>query len=358
MKFQYKQFNQLTMAQLGRYFHQKGYKSNIPFLLSFDGDKTIVDRERGAHYMSDSVKAMFSTLSQDNRFIVSMNTGRDATNYRPLLEQTGHREPNVFVSGRVIHHQGKIYTHPQAVFSKELKAKLWDNFKRGIIPFLDVKHGKGNTFFVQGGRGLNKYYGHHRPVDWFDDLEKELVDIDTVEGAREMFNSLDIVRVEIPLLYKDEPVEVLEAINQGEQEQVGEIAKERLNIQSEVDLLFVPAPTNKTRGDDMRKEVGSIRVLVHDKYVNKGVGLQKLARMVGVPGANIVYFGDSAADKANDVIVKTILPRCTLIITDNGEEEAKSFADFVIEPVSEDGVPKAVDKLIKFQEMYSTISAI
>ena len=318
-----KQFSELNLAQIREYFYQKGYRSDKPLLLSFDGDKTTVDRNRGAHYMSGTVRAMFKKLSLDKRFIVSMNTGRDATNYLPLQKQTGHSEPNIFVAGRVIRHQGKIYTHPQAVFPKLCKEVLWKQFTQGIIPFLDIEHGKGNTFFVQGSRKLQKYYGHHRPVDWFNELDIEVVDTDVVKNARKLFDELDIVRAEIPVFYKDEPVEVLEAINQEEQGRVTEIARSKLGVQGKVDLLFVPAPTNKTRGEKMRKEIGSIRMLIHDKYVNKGVGLKNLAKMVGVPDQNIVYFGDSAADKSNDAIVKTVLPACTLIITSSGEKKAK-----------------------------------
>lgn len=347
------QFDQLTRTRLWEYFNKKGYKNDKPLLLSFDADKTIVDRSRGAHFMSEAVKEMFQKLIENKHFVVTINTGRDATNYLPIQEQTNHREPNIFVSGRVIRHKGKVYTDPQAVFSNGLKSNLWDQFIKDAIPFLDVKHSNGNTFFVKGSRNLEKYYGHHRPVDWFDALPFEIIDADTEKTAQEKFNKLQVVRVEIPFLYRNEPVEVLEAINKEDAKKAQRIAEERLKIENELDLLFVPAPAHSTRGGEMKTEIGSIRIVVHDKYVNKGTGLKYLAELLSIHEQNIICFGDSAGDKANDAIIKTVLPKATLIITGDGEREAKGFADFIVEPVERDGVPKSVDKLIEFQKRYS-----
>lgn len=355
MQNNHKQFNQLTLDEIHTYFTQQGYQSGKPMLLSFDGDKTIVDRDRGAHFLSKAVIAMFYTLRDDPRFIVTMNTGRDADNYIPLKEQTGHEEPNIFLAGRVIHHEGKIHTHPIAVFSVNLKRTMWRQFVEGTIPFLDVKDGKGNTFFVSGKRGLEHYYGHHRPAGWFDTLPLHAIDIDTDPEAEKKFMAMEIVRAEIPFLSVNGASDMVQAINTKDRQATKEIAENLLEIDEPLEMLFIPAPTNKTRGEQVRNEIGSIRILVHDKYVNKGVGLERLATMLEIPATNIVYFGDSAEDKANDAIIKTVLPKATLIITDNGEEAAKQFADFIVEPVSEDGVPKAVEKLIDFQKRYSTV---
>lgn len=347
------QFNQLTQTFLWEYFNKKGYQSDRQLLLSFDVDKTIVDRSRGAHFMSKAVKTMFQKLMESKHFIITMNTGRDAANYLPIQDQTNHKEPNIFVSGRVIRHQGKTHTDPQAVFSNVLKNNLWDQFIKGAIPFLDVKHSNGNTFFVKGSRGLERYYGHHRPIDWFDELQFDIIDADIEKTAQEKFDNLIVVRVEMPLLYKNEPIEVLHAINKEDSRKAQRIAEERLNIENNLDLLFVPAPVHSTRGEEMKTEIGSIRIVMHNKYVNKGTGLKYLAELLNIPEQNIICFGDSAGNKANDAIIKKVLPKATLIITDNGEQEAKEFADFIVEPVEKDGVPKAVDRLIEFQMRYS-----
>jgi len=224
----------------------------------------------------------------------------------------------------------------------------------GHIPFLDVKHAQGNTFFIQGSRKLEKYYGHHRPRDWFEQIKMNIVDVEKNQQAKNFFYALDLVRIEIPVLYDNKSAKLIKAINSQDQKTVTREAVKKFKINNSVDLMFIPAPTNKTR-KGIAGKIGSIRILVHDKYVNKGVGLKKLANLVKVPESNIVYFGDSAADKANDIIVKKVLPKATLIITDNGEDKAKKYADFIVEPVSKDGVPRAVNKLTKFQKKYSKI---
>jgi hydroxymethylpyrimidine pyrophosphatase-like HAD family hydrolase len=208
---------------------------------------------------------------------------------------------------------------------------------------------------VKGSRGLERYYGHHRPIDWFNALPFDIIDADTEKTAQEKFDNLIVVRVEIPLLYKNEPIEVLRAINKEDSKKVEIIAKERLRIENKLDLSFVPAPVHITRGEQMKTEIGSIRIAVHDKYVNKGTGLKYLAELLNIPEQNIVCFGDSAGNKANDAIIKKVLPKATLIITSDGERTAKEFADFLTEPVERNGVPKAIDKLIEFQERYSEV---
>ncbi len=104
----------------------------------------------------------------------------------------------------------------------------------------------------------------------------------------------------------------------------------------------------------MAREIGSVRILAHDSVVNKGTGLRFLSKLIQIEEGNIIYIGDSAGDKTNDTLVKTIMPHSTLMITDNGDEAAKEHADFVVGSVETDGVPLVIRKLIEFQEMYST----
>lgn len=349
-----KQFNKISTPDLFNYLQTKGYQKNKPILLSLDGDQTIVNRDKGAHFMSQAVINMFKKLRTNSQFVLTMNTGRDLTNYMPLQKQTGHIEPNILLSGRIIYYQGKAIVNKKALFSKSLKTKLWSQFITGRIPFLDVKHKQGNTFFVKKSRNFAKYYGHHRPIDWFEQIKMNILDIDANKKVKNIFYSLGIVRTEIPVLFKRKNADIIKAINRKDQQTVKKYALVNLDLKNSVNLMFIPAPTHKSRKEIVKK-IGSIRILVHDKYVNKGVGLQKLSKLVKTPEANIVYFGDSAEDKANDVIVKKLLPQATLIITGNGGAEAKNLADFIVETVAKDGVPKAVDKLIDFQKRYSTV---
>lgn len=349
------EFYKLTLSDLFNYFQRRGYSKDQPLLISLDGDKTIIDRDKGAHFMSRAVVKMFKKLKGNQQFIVAMNTGRDLFNYLPLQKQTGHKEPNIFLSGRVIKRKDKIWIDKKALLSIGLKKKLWRRFISGFIPFLDVKHSLGNTFFVSGRRHLEKYYGHHRPIDWFKDLKINIIDIDKNKMAENIFQTFKIVRIEVPVLRNNETIELIKAINKEHRGTVKKITRQKFSLETESKLMFIPAPANKSRGERLTKQIASVRLLVADRYVNKGTGLKKLAKMLKVSAANIIYFGDSAADKANDIIVKAVLPRATLIMTNNAEANAKKYADFTVESVAKDGVPKAVDKLIEFQKRYSKI---
>lgn len=345
--------NTTTLSNLKHHFQTRGYQPHKPLLIALDADNTIIDREKGSHALSCAVVDMFRALRKNSQFIVAMNTGRDIYNYGPIQKQTGHLEPNIFLSGRVIRYQGHLYVDEKGVFSVELKNKLWDQFIKGSIPFLDVKHPEGNMFFVQGSRVLAQYYGHHRPSDWFNGLPLHLIDIDTNADASEIFKKLKILRVEMPITRESQNADLLEAINAGNQKLVRELVVKTFHLVEEMDeLLFVPAPTNSTRGS-MVREIGSVRILTRDRLVNKGTGLHLLAEFLQIEDGNIIYIGDSAGDKTNDTLVKTVMPTSTLMITDNGDEAAKRQADFIIRSVRDNGVPQAVDMLMAFQRGYS-----
>lgn len=344
--------NTTTLSDLKHHFQMRGYQPHKPILIALDADNTIIDREKGSHALSPAVVDMFRALRKNSRFIVAMNTGRDVFNYGPIQKQTGHEQPNIFLSGRVIRYQDHLYVDQKGVFSVELKNKLWDRFIGGEIPFLDVKHPEGNMFFVQGSRVFAKYYGHHRPSDWFNDLPLHLIDIDTKADASEIFKKLKILRVEMPIARESQNADLLEAINVRDQKRVQELTIKMFNLENGDDLLFVPAPTNSTRGS-MTREIGSVRILTHDRLVNKGTGLHLLAELLQIEESNVVYIGDSAGDKTNDTLVKTVMPNSALMITDNGDEAAKRQADFIINSVRDNGVPQAIDMLTAFQRRYS-----
>lgn len=341
-----KNLDQITLNDFKIYLKRKGYQPNRPLLLSIDGDNTIVNRNRGSHYISPAVINMFKKLKYCDTFLVTMNTGRDVTNYSPIEMQTGHKDPNIFLAGRVIVYNGNLYTNPKAILPLKVRKKIWREFIDGEIPFLDVKSEDGNVFFVQEKRGYRAYYGHHRPIDWFNRIPQQLIEIDEYQNIEKVFLDLKIVRIEVPFLHSIKNTKVINAINLNNPIQIKNFVREKLDIDDRTNhLMFIPAPTHKSHGG-MINEIGSIRILVDGKIVNKGTGLKQLAKYARIPEENIIYFGDSAGDKANDVIVKRILPKATLMITSNTDREAQDVADFILDSVENDGVPKAVDILL------------
>jgi hydroxymethylpyrimidine pyrophosphatase-like HAD family hydrolase len=349
-----KYFLNMSTEQLAKYLQGKGYEPSRPLLLSIDGDKTIVNRDQGAHFISSDVKKIFKDLQEDTRFIVSMNTGRDRRNYLPIQLQNNHAEPNIFLAGRAIYYDDTVITPKEAILSKELQAILWKKFTSGELGFLDIKTADDNLFFISSSRNLHKLLGHHRPKGWFDNLEFNAIDIDTDPAAEEKYLSLDILRAEIPFT-KTQNAALLKTINGKDREALRNSMHLFFEDIEVSDINFIPAPTNRSHDPHYIDQVASVRIVTSERLVNKGTGLKVLADALNVPYQNIVFFGDSAEDKANDAIVKTILPECTLIITDNGEENAKKYADFITDNVASDGVPKAIKKLIRFQDNHSLL---
>lgn len=350
-------FMSLSQKALFDYLTARGYDAHKPLLISFDGDKTVINRAKGYHFLSERVIDMFAKFRDNPHFIVTMNTGSDAKNYLPIKDQINHHQPNIFVAGRAVHFNNIIYSDSNAHFSSTDKQQLWTLFVDGTIPFLDVKDGAGNTFFTNGNRAHERYLGHHRPVNWFSGLSKNIIDIESDKKAEAIFFAMDILRVEIPFLAQDGFTKLIDAINQKNRAYIEKAARRFFAFEDTSHLVFIPAPTNKSRGVQMQREVASLRIICSEDIANKGLGLRYLTSQLMIPPSNVIYFGDSAEDKANDAIVKTVLPEATLIITDNGDSSAKDLADFTTFSIDEDGVPQAVDKLVMFQERYSLVSS-
>ena len=62
----------------------------------------------------------------------------------------------------------------------------------------------------------------------------------------------------------------------------------------------------------------------------RGTGLRFLAELIQIEEGNIIYIGDSAGNKTNNTLVKAVMPKSALMITDNGDEVAKQQESLLI----------------------------
>jgi hydroxymethylpyrimidine pyrophosphatase-like HAD family hydrolase len=325
-----------------RYFRDKKICLNSPFLLAIDCDRTLVDRKRGSHFVSDEVISMFNDLRNDKRFIVAINTGRDLTSYRPIQVKLSHLQPCLFLSGRVLYHSSQLVTLPSAVIPQSFCSVVWEKFKNEGIPFLDIKHERGNTFFVLENRDMKKYYGLYKPIDWFNSVCQN-ENVLTKECKEDCFHNLKVVRFEIPF-FKTDYREIVDAIQENNREEVSQMAMNFFGLKNCDLLQFIPVNVDSLRKKYL-KEVAYIRVVVNAELVNKGTGVKALMNYLSIPEPNVICFGDSAGDTASDAVIKQVLPHSTLFITEDGDTRAAKCADFLIKSVSKNGVPEAVSLL-------------
>lgn len=340
-----KKINEYSAQSLLQYFVDKGCDVDKQFLLAIDCDRTIVDRKAGAHHVSHEVVQMFKKLQADKRFVLLINTGRDLTSYYPVQVQISHSSPCLFLSGRVLHLNDHSVTLPMASLPKKFCNTIWNQFIEGAIPFLDVKHDKGNTFFNLKERCVDHYFGLYKPTDWFEGMTLHFSE------QREHFFSLNVVRMELPFL-KSKHGELVNAINNNDEIQIKKLMNKFFGVENSEQLEFIPVKTH-SKQPKFQSEIAYIRVIVNPNKINKGTGIKHLIDHLKIPESNVICFGDSAGVTACDTAVKQILPKSTLMITEDGDENAFSHADFLIQGVSEEGVPKAASLLIQAFDAYN-----
>lgn len=314
-----------------------------PLLISLDCDRTIVDRNKGSHALTTLTIHTLRNVLRDPRFHIVFNTGRDFTNFQPIESALDCLVTGIFVGGRITYENNTLTVDEKAVLPSAFLTALANAMTNSHIPFLDIKHTLGNTFLVMDDIDAKHMLGHHRPLDWYETLRKNIVQVSKSEVFSALFAIKDIVRVEVPILRAVAP-KLLEAINTKQSVQSDFFSL----LQYPVDetLMTILAPCHSSRGD-LKQLVGSVRVMVSNAIVNKGSGLKKLQNSLGVPNTNVIMIGDSADPTANDVIVKAVIDGSMLFVPSDAKKNALDIADLVIPSVNEDGVAKVLQGLAK-----------
>ncbi|MBN8828012.1 MAG: HAD hydrolase family protein [Sphingobacteriia bacterium] len=342
MNIKNKLIENISIDELKSYLLEKGFKPNNRIIFSLDCDRTIVNRAISSHFVSDEVITVLSKLKFNPSIITVINTGRDITSYNPLENMLGEL-PGIYLSGRVIKYNNNIEVINEGIIEESLKNKLWELFSNNIIPFLDIKHKNGAIYFAYKNRNLEQYLGHHRPLDWFDLVKKNIIYADENEEAYKLYNDLVILRAEIPFI-EDYVNNTFNITKEKNFLSAKDALYKLLNLPQEYPLHFSMLTSPKTRTLD---NIVTIKLLFNNHYVNKGLGLKIFAEELGVNGENIFSFGDSADLSTNDCSIKDYLPGAHLFITEDGDEAAKSVADYIISSVINNGVPKAIEKILR-----------
>lgn len=336
-------FESISANVLREHLLTKGARFDQPLLMSFDCDDTIVDRSQGPHSIAPSVTKMFCHLRNHQHVKVVINTGRDALCYQPVEKQIGPVDACLFVAGRVMRTSEKTAILPNSSLSAALRERARSLLQTQIVPYIEVRTSRGSYFISNRIKGVEKYMGHDRPPDWFDQIERPIIYTDDEQNVRRLMTKDDVVRLDVAL-FRDKHGKLVEAIE-----------KKQLSwAQNELDELFPdlnyvtcsPISASPQQAAEIRA-VGALCLFSDSELSNKGKGLQILAQNLKIPDHNIFSFGDSSSTDASDLAVADYLPNSHLLIGSNGDERAKKQADFIIASIGEKGVVKAVSELLR-----------
>ena len=265
-------------------------------LIAIDMDGTLLNSKKE---LLDETKQYFKNFHNKNtETLLVLCTGRPETGIRPYLKDLGYLEENHYI----------ISQNGANIYESQTGKRVMDAFldSKAIQKWIEL--GKKHGVSVMGG-GVDYYY-------CFDQEPTEWMEFDT-----------KIVSVQLKRISIEESLntDFYKLLLMGDEEQLNEFE------------TFIP--------EVWRDEFYVVRsqkylVEVLKKGVNKAYGLEQLARELNIEPSEIAAIGDAAND------IEMLEYAGLAIAMGNASEEVKSISDIVTDTNENNGVIKAIDKLI------------
>ena len=266
-------------------------------LIAIDMDGTLLNQRK---QLLEETKQYFKDFhNKGTETLLVLCTGRPESGIRPYLKDLGYLEENHYI---ISQNGANIYESL--------------NGKRVMDAFLDseeiqkwIELGKKHGVSVMGA-GVDFYYSFdEEPTEWME------FDVKIVNGSLKRISKEESLSTEF---YK--------LLLLGDEKQLNEFE------------TVIP--------DEWRDEFYVVRsqkylIEVLTKGVNKAYGLKKLTAELNINQDEIVAIGDAAND------IEMLEYAGLAIAMGNASEEVKAIADIVTDTNENNGVIKAIDKLIQ-----------
>lgn len=266
-------------------------------LIAIDMDGTLLNSKKE---LLDETKQYFKNFHNKNtETLLVLCTGRPETGIRPYLKDLGYLEENHYI----------ISQNGANIYESQTGKRVMDAFldSKAIQKWIEL--GKKHGVSVMGG-GVDYYYCFDQePTEWME------FDTKIVSGQLKRISIEESLNTDF---YK--------LLLMGDEEQLNEFE------------TFIP--------EVWRDEFYVVRsqkylVEVLKKGVNKAYGLEQLARELNIEPSEIAAIGDAAND------IEMLEYAGLAIAMGNASEEVKSISDIVTDTNENNGVIKAIDKLIQ-----------
>ena len=266
-------------------------------LIAIDMDGTLLNSKKE---LLDETKQYFKNFHNKNtETLLVLCTGRPETGIRPYLKDLGYLEENHYI----------ISQNGANIYESQTGKRVMDAFldSKAIQKWIEL--GKKHGVSVMAG-GVDYYYCFDQePTEWME------FDTKIVSGQLKRISIEESLNTDF---YK--------LLLMGDEEQLNEFE------------TFIP--------EVWRDEFYVVRsqkylVEVLKKGVNKAYGLEQLARELNIEPSEIAAIGDAAND------IEMLEYAGLAIAMGNASEEVKSISDIVTDTNENNGVIKAIDKLIQ-----------
>ena len=266
-------------------------------LIAIDMDGTLLNSKKE---LLDETKQYFKNFHNKNtETLLVLCTGRPESGIRPYLKDLGYLEENHYI----------ISQNGANIYESQTGKRVMDEFVDSAAIQKWIELGKKHGISVMGA-GVDYYYSFDEdPTEWME------FDVKLVSGKLKRIPTKESLNTDF---YK--------ILLMGDEEQLSEF--ETFIPQEWRDEFYV-----------VRSQKYLVEVLT--KGVNKAFGLEKLAQKLNIEPSEIAAIGDAAND------IEMLEYAGLAIAMGNASEEVKAIADIVTDTNENNGVIKAIDKLIQ-----------
>ena len=266
-------------------------------LIAIDMDGTLLNSKKE---LLEETKQYFKNFHNKNtETLLVLCTGRPETGIRPYLKDLGYLEENHYI----------ISQNGANIYESQTGKRVMDEFVDSAAIQKWIELGKKHGISVMGA-GVDYYYSFDEdPTEWME------FDVKLVSGKLKRIPTKESLNTDF---YK--------ILLMGDEEQLNEF--ETFIPQEWRDEFYV-----------VRSQKYLVEVLT--KGVNKAFGLEKLAQKLNIQPSEIAAIGDAAND------IEMLEYAGLAIAMGNASEEVKAISDIVTDTNENNGVIKAIDKLIQ-----------
>ena len=265
-------------------------------LIAIDMDGTLLNSKKE---LLEETKQYFKEFhTKGTETLLVLCTGRPETGIRPYLKDLGYLEENHYI----------ISQNGANIYESQTGNRIMDAFVDSVEIQKWIELGKKHGVSVMGA-GVDYYYSFDEdPTEWME------FDVKIVNGSLKRITKEESLSTDF---YK--------LLLLGDEEQLNEF--ETIIPQESRDEFYV-----------VRSQKYLVEVL--KKGVNKAFGLEKLAAALNIDPCEIAAIGDAAND------IEMLEYAGLAIAMGNASEEVKAISDIVTDTNENNGVIKAIDKLI------------
>ena len=266
-------------------------------VIAIDMDGTLLNSKKE---LLEETKQYFKEFhTKGTETLLVLCTGRPETGIRPYLKDLGYLEENHYI----------ISQNGANIYESQTGKRLMDAFVDSDAIQKWIELGKNHGISVMGA-GVDYYYSFDEdPTEWME------FDVKIVNGSLKRITKEES-------LYTD----FYKILLLGDEEQLNEF---ETVIPKEWRYEFYVVRSQK------------YLVEVLKKGVNKAYGLEKLAKELNIQPSEIAAIGDAAND------IEMLKYAGLAIAMGNASEKVKAIADIVTDTNKNNGVIKAIDKLIQ-----------